>query len=220
MTIIAPRGTDVRLRILRKRRKRGQRAGLNMDKILDEPIFLLDQGGIERFSLRRLSRALLVEPRAVQARFKGGLTTFWPSLARFALAEIARPFTPSDDAETYIRDLFRAALRTFRNKPALAGIVAGEMAGNYALVPRLTERVLVALQAGGLGEDERIAALDLVFGALAGLLLIETETTRTQKAHTDALIEQASGLSTTEFPELTRCAASSLTESTTQLRAG
>jgi hypothetical protein len=190
---------------LAKPRKRGQRAGLTTDRILNFAIHLLGRG---RFSLRGLAKGLLVEPRAIQGRFDGGLATFWPSLAQFALVNIARPLAPSDNAASYIRDLFRAMLKTFRNNPALAGIVAREMAGNYALVPRLTERVLVALRAGGLSESERIAALDIVFGAMAGLLLIETGTTTTQKAHADALIEQLSGLSPTEFPELTNCAKS------------
>jgi hypothetical protein len=107
-----------------------------------------------------------------------------------------------------MRDLFRTADKTFRKNPALAGIVAREMAGNYALLPSLTDRVLVALHAGGLGENQRIAALDLVFGVLAGLLLIETGTATIHKGHSDTLIKQVSGLSKTEFPELTRCAKS------------
>jgi hypothetical protein len=177
-----------------------------MAKILDMAVYLLGQGGVERFSLRRLARVMRVQPRSIQGRFKGGLTSFWLSLAQFALRDVAKPPTPSDTADSYIRDLFRAALKSFRGRPALAGIVAREMARNYALMPPLTERVMVALHAGGLAEPERIAALDVVFGVLAGLLLIETGTMTTEKAHAQAITAQVPALPAIEFPELRKCA--------------
>jgi hypothetical protein len=112
----------------------------------------------------------------------------------------------NDRPVSYIRELFRTALERFRKHPALAGIVAREMARNYALVPWLTDGVLDALDASGLGEHERIVALDLVFGVLAGLLLIETGTAQTEKARAEALREEASALSAAVFPQLTTSA--------------
>jgi hypothetical protein len=201
--MMAPKAAKLVI-LTKSKRKRGQRAKLTMANILGMAVFLLGEGGVERFSLRRLAKAMFVQPRSIQGRFKGGLTSFWLSLAQFALRDLAKPPTPSDTADSYIRDLFRAALKSFRGRPALAGIVAREMARNYAIAPRLTERVLVALYAGGLAAPERIAALDVVFGVLAGLLLIETGTETTEKAHAQAITAQVSALPTIEFPELTK----------------
>lgn len=44
-----------RIKIAKSTRKRGQRAQLTMEKILSVAAFVLEQGGVERFSLRRVA---------------------------------------------------------------------------------------------------------------------------------------------------------------------
>jgi AcrR family transcriptional regulator len=190
------------------KRKPGQRAGLTMEKILQTATDLIEKSGLDGFSLRHLAKELKVHPRAVQARFKGGVGMIWPPLAHRLLADLARPFLPEDNGASYIRDLFREALSRFHGRPMLARIIALTLSGDDMLVPRLTERVLVALRAGGLSQDKRIAALHIVMGVLIALISIEAGNSKSGQAEADAkaMLARIEALPKTEFPELVKCA--------------
>jgi AcrR family transcriptional regulator len=161
-----------------KKRGPGERAGLTRDIILTKAVRLLKAAGGGRISLRALANALGVESRTIHSHFKGGVDEFGTALVQKMLSDVARPFKPKESAVAYLRDLFGAFLEVVHGNPGLAKVVGLELSDNYFLNPLVPERILVALAEIGVADEELAPSLNLVMGALIGLLMTEAGKSR------------------------------------------
>lgn len=155
------------------KRGRGERAGLTREIILKRALHLVEADGLDGFSIRKLATKLGVNPRAVHAHLEGGMDELLTALVQATLWEVPRPFRPRETPAEYLCDLFRAVLAAVHAHPDLARIVASKLSQNYLLNPHLPECVLVALSEAGVADEDLVPALDLVMGALVGLLWTE-----------------------------------------------
>ena len=93
------------------KRKAGTRAGLTKAAIATAAAKLLETPGAGEFSLRKLGKALGVVPATIHAHFKGGFNAVSGAIAIAALAEVAPPFKPKQQAADYLREVFSNILK-------------------------------------------------------------------------------------------------------------
>src|SRR5271165_944072 len=89
-------------------------------KIVDAAVKLWDSAGPEGFTIRKLAARLKVVPTTIRAHVKGGIAELRREIARRILAELTPPYKPNQDPNDYLREFFRSALESFRQRPTLA----------------------------------------------------------------------------------------------------
>ena len=109
------------------KRKAGQRAGMTRAKIVDAAVKLWDSAGPEGFTIRKLALQLKVVPTTIRAHVKGGIGELRREVARRVLADRTPPYKPNQDPNDYLREFFRSALVSFRQRPTLARLVILEL---------------------------------------------------------------------------------------------
>src|ERR1700747_1815992 len=107
----------------RKRRQGRRRGRLTPELIVKESLRLLDENGLDGFSLPKLGRALGADPTAVYRHFasKDDLVL---AIADRLNEESADGLVPSDCRVETVTDIVRRIRRTFCDHPAAASLAA------------------------------------------------------------------------------------------------
>jgi len=155
------------------RRKPGPRRALTEGAILDAALGLLDVGGAEAASIRRIAAAVGVAPNAVYTYFPDKAAVVGALVERLfgemdhgVLADARRPW--QDRIEALALDL-RA--RLLAHPGAVPLLLSGPMDGPHAL--RLGEQLLGALADGGLEAAEAARASYAVITYVLGAIALE-----------------------------------------------
>jgi TetR/AcrR family transcriptional regulator, tetracycline repressor protein len=162
-------------RIVRPRRKPGERANLSLEKILVAALDVLDATGLQDFSARTVAKKLGVSPAAIYAHFEGGLGGLKAAMVDVTLRDVARPYGPNDTPAGYVRDIFLRLLKAIHGKRPLAQLVAVELSADYLVCPIFVERLLAAALGSGKSTPNPARALDLVLAMLLGMIMVEAE---------------------------------------------
>ena len=101
-------------------------------KIVEAAVKLWDSAGPEGFTIRKLALQLKVVPTTIRAHVKGGIGELRREVARRVLADLTRPYKPNQDPNDYLREFFRSALASFRQRPTLARLVILGKCGHMA----------------------------------------------------------------------------------------
>jgi AcrR family transcriptional regulator len=152
------------------RRRRGPRRALSEDEILDAALALLDDGGPDAASLRRIAARVGVAPNAVY--------TYFPDKAAVITALVERLLGEVDhdvfaDPEQPWRERVEALALELRERltahPGAVGLtVGGRLGGPNALA--LNERLLQLLADAGLDHADSARASYLLFVYIFGSL--------------------------------------------------
>ena len=199
------------IRILKKKpspkRNPGTRAGMTRAKIINAATALWLSSNPDDFSVRALAKVLKVGPTTIHAHFKGGVNELRLEMARAAVAALAPPHKPQQDAKTYLREFFRSTLTKFRQKPELGRLVVGELANDPLLSPIFADRVLTALELLT-RKTHLIWGPQLFLSRFAGLVMIETGGMATGKrdAVKNSILSRVSDLPAVEYPMLKQAA--------------
>lgn len=188
-------------------RKPGTRAGMTRGKIIDAAATLWSSGNPDDFSVRALAKALKVVPTTIHAHFKGGVDELRLETTRAAVAGLAPPYKPQQDAKAYLREFFRSTLTAFRQKPELGRLVVGGLSDDPLISPIFAERVLATIAA--LTPKAHLTwGLQLFLNRFAGLVMIETGAFATEKpdAVKKSILSRVSALPAVEFPMLKQVA--------------
>lgn len=155
------------------RRRPGPRRALTEEAILDAALGLLDLGGAEAASIRRIAAAVGVAPNAVYTYFpdKGAVVRalverLLGEVDHDVLADARRPW--QERIEALALDL-RA--RLIAHPGAVPLLLGGPMDGPHAL--RLGERLLDALADGGLEPADAARACYAVITYVLGAIALE-----------------------------------------------
>jgi AcrR family transcriptional regulator len=161
-------------RVKVRRRKPGERADLNVEKIIDAASAVLEELGLEAFSGRAVAKKLKVSSAAIYLHVDGGLRGLKIEMVRRLLSEVARPYRPNDTPAGYLLDLALRLLKALRRRPAIAQLVAFELASDYLLCPQFVERLLSVLMRSARTDLTAAQKLDLTMATLVGMALVES----------------------------------------------
>jgi AcrR family transcriptional regulator len=191
--------------VLKPKRKPGTRAGLTKAGIAAAALKLIDNVGMDDFSLRNLARAMGVGPTSIHAHFKGGTRAISSAVAVRALSGATRPFKAMEEPAEYLRELFLKILLALHARPEIARLVVLELSSNPLLDPLLAERLLLTLGALGVLKDALPKTFQRAMGAILEMVLTVSARSKAaeQKTLSARMDKAIAALPSTEFPNLT-----------------
>ena len=185
----------------------GRRAGLTRGQILAAALAIIDQGGVESLSMRRLGQALDRNPMAIY-RHAADKDALLDGVVEQVVAEIAVPRDPDGDWETGLRAIANAFRRVALAHPNVVPLLAiRPLAGPLALQPtgllRLLEDLLDLFMTAGFDRHGALHAARLFTGFLYGHILNELQERIDNPDETDDLLRLGlHRLPITQFPRL------------------
>ena len=151
--------------IRKKAKRKRPDGGLNADLIIAEALALLDQDGLDGFSLRNLSKRLSVFPTAI----------YWHVPSRNEL--LARAVDAAFDLsltgtfatwQEELRHIFREYRAAVRRHPNVAPLVGTQLVTNVGVNLELVEAILTALARAGFQGHSLGCAYNSVVATLVG----------------------------------------------------
>jgi AcrR family transcriptional regulator len=183
-------------------RKRS-RQGFGPDDVVEAAMAVLDEVGLEGFTMRAVADQLGTYPATLYWHV-GGRGDLLSAIVDRVLSDMSVP-----DAETmHWTDWLRAMAREYRRvlhaHPNVGGIVSTELVvGQTALV--LTETVLQVLQSAGFQGTQLAAAHNVIVGSVVGWVSVELSSRPADldEEWTDRFAASLRELPATQFPAIT-----------------
>ena len=161
----------------RKAQAQGKRrAGsdlLTRDQVVDAALTLIDEQGLDGFSVRELARALGVFPTALYWHVKGGRNELLAAVAARALEGVAPALGSSDDWKDWLRQLFRRYRKALSHHPNVAPLLGAQLVSNAGVNLVLVERILATLHAAGFRGVALVDAYNAALAAMLGYVTLE-----------------------------------------------
>lgn len=150
----------------------GRRAILDVERVIDAALTILDSDGLEGVSFRRLSADLGVSHMTLYGYFDSKEALLEALVARTIAVPSSRGVATARWDEVLfdaIRDLHRILIK----RPGIAEIlVSQELTG--AWVAEVRERLLDILRGGGYDDRQATDGISVVFNYLLGAVMIQT----------------------------------------------
>ncbi|UFN49972.1 TetR/AcrR family transcriptional regulator C-terminal domain-containing protein [Roseomonas sp. OT10] len=145
--------------------------GLTRERVVAAALALLDERGLEAFSVRDLARSLGVYPAAI----------YWHVPNRNALlaamvAEVLSGLAPPAGTapwQEWLRALFRGYRGAVRRHPNIAPLIGAQLVSNASIDLGLMERLLEVLRDAGFRDQGLVAAFNVVVAAQVGFVTLE-----------------------------------------------
>ena len=145
--------------------------GLTKDLIVQGALALVDELGLEKFSVRTLAERLSVYPAAIR---------WWVPTRNALLAEIVnysyREVTLADteiDWKEWIRQFFVSQREVMRRHPNIAPLLASQLLSNAGADLVMVEKTLVVLDRAGFTGERLLEAFDVVIAGALGFVAME-----------------------------------------------
>ncbi|SEL57089.1 TetR/AcrR family transcriptional regulator [Streptacidiphilus jiangxiensis] len=183
------------------RRSRAPRGSLSSDLILDHALRLLDEKGLDAFSMRALAEDLGVGTMALYTYFRGK-----DELFRAARDRVLAAYTPPSAEGSWDQRLRAACIAVhelFTGRPAVLRLLA-ESTGNDDFIDTATaamDRMLALLREGGLGREDAARAYGTLSRFTIGSALREVRVCARPEA-LEAFRARIAALPPERFPHL------------------
>jgi AcrR family transcriptional regulator len=151
---------------VRKKKDKTGATSLTKEKIISTAINLIDENGVESFSMRNLAKALEVYPTAIYWHIPG-----INALMGEIVAEILRDLPPPyhhGNWKLWIRELFERYRYQIRQHPNVAPLVGIQLVSNASIDFDMIERIILVLSDAGFSDIKIPAAFNVVIGAMVG----------------------------------------------------
>lgn len=159
----------------RKSRPQGRAAaiGLTREQVLQAGVALVEEMGVESFSIRELSRRLEVYPAAIYWHLGGNKDDLLSELTAVITTNLLTP----DELCADWRDSLRLFARRYRaaaqKHPHLANLIGAQLRANGPAHAALTETLLTILRQAGLSGAGMIDAMNMLIGGIFGYATME-----------------------------------------------
>lgn len=148
-------------------------ASLTRGQVLAVAMDLIDEKGLEAFSLRDVARTLDVYPTAIYWHFASGRNAILAEIAAAAFSDVAPTRRPEDGWQDWVRDLFHRYRSALRRHPNFAPLLGAQLVSNAGVNPMLVEKILAALTTAGFEGRTLIDAYNAVVAAMIGYVTLE-----------------------------------------------
>ncbi|WP_181178325.1 TetR family transcriptional regulator [Mesorhizobium sp. B4-1-3] len=179
--------------------------GLNRDRVVHAAIELIDEEGLEGFSVRALARRLNVYPAALYWHVGGDKTNLLAEISGSLIASLMTLEDLPDDWRQTIRILFHRFRARVHEHPRAAPLLGPHIRSNGAPNAAWVEIVLKALTQAGFEGRGLVDAFNAVIGALEGYITMElaAEGATEGSAWVEAFDAGLSALDKSRFPLVT-----------------
>lgn len=163
----AQRATSSKRRLSRA----GQPTKLTRERVREAALRLIDERGLESFSLRDLARSLGVYPRAIYwyVRSRNDLLS---EVVDYALRETYPP-TTSTDWKDWLRKLFHQYRSAVQRHPNIAPLIGASILAGGGISSEMIERILTILNSAGFQDQQILDAYNVVVAAQVGFVTLE-----------------------------------------------
>lgn len=146
---------------------------LTREQIVKTALDLIDEKGLETFSLRAAARRLNVYPTALYWHFAGGRNAVLAEVATIAFHDVAPPFPPQEDWRGWLRGLLDRYRQSVQKQPNIAPLLGAQLVSNSGINPLLVEQILTALKVAGFEAPRIVDAYNAVVAAMIGYVTLE-----------------------------------------------
>lgn len=145
---------------------------LSRDSVLAAALALIDQRGVEAFSVRDLARSLGVYPTALYWHVPGGRNALIAGAVTVAVGRLEAP-APGADWQAELRALFARYRKAVHRHPRIAPVLGAQLVSNASLDPVLLDRILALLESAGFAQQGLFDAYNVVIAAMVGFVTLE-----------------------------------------------
>jgi TetR/AcrR family tetracycline transcriptional repressor len=178
--------------------------GLSREAILDASLGLIDEVGLDKFSIRLLAQRMRVFPAAI----------YWHLSTRNALLAATlnhclsdtMPNTEPDDWKAWLTALFRENRRVVQRHPNITPLITSQLLSNAGANFKLVDRTLEVLETAGFKGAKLFAAYDIVITATLGFVTMEFAALPSEdtKGWTKLMRQTVEGLDEKSYPHIHR----------------
>ncbi len=147
-------------------------APLSRDSVLAAALALIDQRGVEAFSVRDLARSLGVYPTALYWHVPGGRNALIAGAVTAAVGDLAPP-APNPDWQAELHALFVRYRQAVQKHPRIAPVLGAQLVSNASLNPLLLDRILALLESAGFEGQGLFDAYNVVIAAMVSFVTME-----------------------------------------------
>lgn len=155
------------------RKSRSGSSNLGREQIIAAALELIDQRGLESFSLREVARHLGVFPTALYWHVPGGRNTLLAEVTAIAFQDVAPSVEPSEDWTGWLSELFHRYRSALRRHPNVAPLLGAQLVSNAGVNPEIVESILTALETAGFADGRLVDAYNAVVAAMLGYVTLE-----------------------------------------------
>jgi TetR/AcrR family transcriptional regulator, tetracycline repressor protein len=155
------------------------RVGLSRELIVRAALALIDEGGLEGFTIRALSKRLGVQTRNIYWHV-GPRNVLLAETVELVLSGITPP--PARSWEDWLRTLFGNFRRAVANHPNIAAVIGAQMLASVSTDLNLIEQILNTLAQAGFEGDQLIGAYSAVISTMVGFVTLEFATAPLEQA--------------------------------------
>lgn len=145
---------------------------LSRDSVLVAALALIDQQGVEGFSVRDLARTLGVYPTALYWHVPGGRNALIAGAVTAAVGDLAPP-EPNADWQQELCALFMRYRQAVQQHPRIAPVLGAQLVSNASLNPVLLDRILALLESAGFEGQGLFNAYNVVIAAMVSFVTME-----------------------------------------------
>ncbi|HEY0276530.1 MAG TPA: TetR/AcrR family transcriptional regulator C-terminal domain-containing protein [Paenirhodobacter sp.] len=156
-----------------KAQGRAAAIGLTRDQVLKAGVELLDEVGVEGFSIRELSRRLAVYPAAIYWHLGGTKDDLLSELTATITTNILSYEQIADDWRDSIRIFARRYRAAAQQHPHLANLIGAQLRANGPAHAALSEMILRILRRAGLEDEDMTDAMNMLIGGIFGYVTME-----------------------------------------------
>jgi TetR/AcrR family tetracycline transcriptional repressor len=146
-------------------------APLSKTRVVAAALAVIDDHGLEAFSIRSLAQSLGVYPTALYW-YVPNRNALLAEVVTLVLADVV-PAEGTGDWRAWLKDLFRRYRQTVQRHPNVARLMGAQMVSNAGVDPVLPERILSTLARAGFRGDQLVHAFNSVVAAMAGFVTLE-----------------------------------------------
>lgn len=144
---------------------------MSKDRIVSTALSIIDNEGIDAFSMRGLAQELGVYPTAVYW-YVPNRNALLAEVVSHALSDVAPP-EQVDDWRLWLKELFRRYRETVRRHPNLAVLMGAQLVSNAGVNPAFVEKLLTVLSQAGFDGERLVRAFNTVVAVMIGFVTIE-----------------------------------------------
>lgn len=151
--------------------KRSEDRSLSRETILAEALALVDEVGLDKFSIRTLSQRLNVFPAAIYWWIPTRNAIF-AELVNYVVRDVV-PDEATSDWKEWLAELFRGHRAIIFQHPNIAPLLISQLLSNAGANFALVDRILGVLSTAGFSGEKLYQAYDIVITAKVGFVSME-----------------------------------------------